>query len=57
MRGMFALSAWSVSIALIAVFGVLFPALVTGLIAFAVAQGLAERQQNHERRAGRSGSL
>ena len=57
MRGMFALSAWSVSIALIAVFGVLFPALVTGLIAFAVAQGIAERQQNNERRTGRSGSL
>ncbi len=35
--------AWKATIALIAVFGVLFPALVTGLIAFAVAQGLAER--------------
>jgi hypothetical protein len=56
MPGVFALSAWSVSIALIAVFGVLFPALVTGLIAFAVAQGLAERQQNLERRQGHSGS-
>ena len=57
MRCMFALTAWSVSIALIAVFGVIFPALVTGLIAFAVAQGLAERQQNAERRAGRNGGV
>ena len=40
-------------IALIGVFGVLFPALVTGLILFAVAQATAERQQNLERRHGR----
>jgi hypothetical protein len=45
--------AWKVSIALIVVFGVVFPALVTGLIAFAVAQGMAERKQNLERRLGR----
>jgi hypothetical protein len=40
-------------IALIGVFGVLFPALVTGLIAFAAAQAAAERQQNVERRQQR----
>jgi F0F1-type ATP synthase membrane subunit c/vacuolar-type H+-ATPase subunit K len=42
--------AWKASIALIAVFGVIFPALATGLIAFAAAQAAAERQQNLERR-------
>jgi len=45
--------AWKVSIALIGLFGVVFPALVTGLIIFAVAQAMAERQQNLERRSGR----
>jgi site-specific recombinase len=37
-------------IALIGVFGVLFPAIVTGLLVFAVAQAVAERSQNLERR-------
>ena len=46
--------AWKASIALIAVFGVVFPALATGLIAFAIAQAAAERQQNLERRNKRS---
>ena len=46
--------AWKVSIALIGLFGVVFPALVTGLIIFAAAQAMAERQQNLERRHGRS---
>ena len=46
--------AWKVSIALIGLFGVVFPALVTGLIIFAAAQAVAERQQNLERRHGRS---
>jgi hypothetical protein len=46
--------AWSFSIGLIAVFGVLFPALVTGLVIFAVAQALGERQENRARRHGRS---
>jgi hypothetical protein len=41
------------TIALIAVFGVIFPALVTGLIVFAVAQAMAERQENLARRARR----
>ena len=45
--------AWKASIALIAVFGVVFPALVTGLIVFAIAQAAAERQQNLERRTKR----
>jgi hypothetical protein len=37
-------------ISLIAIFGVLFPALVTGLIVFAVAQAMAERADNIGRR-------
>jgi hypothetical protein len=41
------------TIALIAVFGVVFPALVTGLIVFAAAQAAAERQENIERRSKR----
>jgi hypothetical protein len=41
------------TIALIAVFGVVFPALAGGLIAFAAAQAAAERQQNLERRSKR----
>jgi F0F1-type ATP synthase membrane subunit c/vacuolar-type H+-ATPase subunit K len=45
--------AWKASIALIAVFGVIFPALATGLIVFAVAQAAAEREENLERRAKR----
>jgi hypothetical protein len=45
--------AWKVSIALIGLFGVVFPALVTGLIIFAAAQAVAERQQNLERRSKR----
>jgi hypothetical protein len=39
------------TIALIAVFGVVFPALAGGLIAFAAAQAAAERQQNMQRRS------
>ena len=42
------------TIALVGVFGVLFPALATGLIVFAAAQAAAERQQNLERRSKRS---
>lgn len=45
--------AWQTTLALIGVFGILFPALVTGCIVFAVAQAISERQQNRERRAGR----
>jgi len=41
------------SIALIAVFGVIFPALITGLLVFAVAQAAAEREENLARRAKR----
>jgi hypothetical protein len=44
--------AWQTTIALVGLFGVLFPALVTGLIIFAAAQAMAERQQNLERRHG-----
>jgi hypothetical protein len=41
------------TIALIAVFGVVFPALAGGLIAFAAAQAAAERQENQARRSRR----
>ena len=41
------------TLALIGVFGVVFPALVTGLIVFAAAQAAAERQENMARRARR----
>jgi phage shock protein PspC (stress-responsive transcriptional regulator) len=51
MLDLFALDdAAKATIALIAVFGVVFPALVTGLVAFAIAQALAERDENLERR-------
>ena len=43
------------TIALVAVFGVVFPALVTGLIAFAAVQAAAERQANLARRSRREG--
>ena len=45
-----ATSAAGVDAALIGVFGVFFPALVTGLIVYAIAQGLGERRQNIELR-------
>jgi hypothetical protein len=41
-------SALGDTLALIAVFGVLFPALAMGLIAFAIAQALGERKANQE---------
>jgi hypothetical protein len=42
--------AWKADLALIGIFGVLFPALVTGLIVFALAQTAAERADNVARR-------
>ena len=52
-----ALTEVSATIGLIIVFFVIFPALVTGLIAFALAQVFGERAENQEyvahRRAGR----
>jgi hypothetical protein len=45
--------AWKTTLALLGIFAVVFPGLVTGLIIFAVAQATAERQQNVERRHGR----
>ena len=41
-------SATGDSIALAAIFFVLFPAIVTGLIAFAIAQVVGERRANQE---------
>jgi hypothetical protein len=44
------------TLGLVFVFLILFPALVTGLIIFAVAQGLGERRANQNYRgAGRRG--
>jgi Na+/pantothenate symporter len=42
------LSAWAATFGLVVVFFVVFPALVQGLIAFAVAQALGERAENQE---------
>jgi hypothetical protein len=54
MLDLFALDdAAKATIALIGVFGVVFPALVGGLVAFAAAQAAAERQENIERRSKR----
>jgi hypothetical protein len=51
MQTLFALSeAWKYSIAAIAVWFVIFPAFVTGLIAFAVAGAMRERVENEEAR-------
>ena len=51
MLTLFALDeAWKYSIAAIAVWFVIFPAFVTGLIAFAVAGAMRERVENEEAR-------
>ena len=51
MLTLFALSeAWKYSIAAIAVWFVIFPAFVTGLIAFALAGAARERVENEEAR-------
>ena len=42
------LSAWSATFGLVVVFFIIFPALVQGLIAFAIAQVLGERAENEE---------
>ena len=42
------LSAWAATFGLVVIFFVIFPALVTGLIAFAVGQVLGERAENQE---------
>jgi hypothetical protein len=42
------LSAWAATFGLVVVFFVIFPVLVQGLIAFAVAIGLGERADNEE---------
>ena len=39
----------TITLALIGIFGVLFPALAMGLIGFAVAQALGERAENQRR--------
>jgi hypothetical protein len=42
--------AWKADLALIGLFGIVFPALVTGLIVFAISQSMAERADNVRRR-------
>lgn len=42
-------SSLTMTLALIGLFGVLFPALIFGLIGFAVAQSLGERAENQRR--------
>ena len=42
------LSAWAATFGLVLVFFIIFPALVQGLIAFAVAVALGERADNRE---------
>jgi Na+/pantothenate symporter len=42
------LTAWAATFGLVVVFFVIFPALVQGLIAFAVAQAMGERAENEE---------
>ena len=42
------LSAWAATFGLVVVFFVIFPVLVQGLIAFAVAQAMGERAENEE---------
>ena len=42
-------------LALLGIFAVVFPAIVTGCIIFAAAQAASERQQNLERKHGRNG--
>ena len=42
------LSAWAATFGLVVVFFIIFPALVQGLIAFAVAQAMGERAENQE---------
>jgi len=49
MQFVFALNEdWEATLALIGIFGVLFPALVTGLIAVAVIGAIGERAENQE---------
>jgi hypothetical protein len=50
-----ALTAGKATFGLVVVFFVIFPVLVQGLIAFAIAQSLGERQENLEYLEGRQG--
>jgi hypothetical protein len=45
-RMIIAMTALQATLGLIGVFGVLFPVLIQGLVMFAVAQGIGEREQN-----------
>ena len=48
-----ALSAFAATFGLVVIFFVVFPILVQGLIAFAIAQAMGERAENQEYLAGR----
>ena len=53
----FALSkAVTVTIVNLVIWGVIFPALVTGLIALAIIRAIGERQDNEERKRHRRGA-
>jgi hypothetical protein len=56
MTTVLALTAFKATFGLVIVFFVIFPILVQGLIAFAVAQALGERQENLEYLEGRQQS-
>lgn len=56
MSTLLALTAWKATFGLVIVFFVIFPILVQGLIAFAVAQSLGEREENLEYLEGRQQS-
>ena len=56
MTTVLALSAWKATFGLVVVFFVIFPILVQGLIAFAVAQAMGERAENLEYLEGRQQS-
>jgi hypothetical protein len=51
-----ALTAWKATFGLVVIFFVLFPILAQGLIAFAIAQALGEREENLEYLEGRQQS-
>ena len=53
MTTIFALTAGQATFGLVIVFFVLFPILAQGLIAFAIAQALGEREENLEYLEGR----
>jgi hypothetical protein len=56
MTTVLALTAWKATFGLVFVFFILFPLLVQGIIAFAIAQVMGERAENLEYLEGRQQS-